>query len=54
MQLQVKFTMHCDRQRHASDVSAYLSEPTVICTYNEPGYILYVHIIICLSITDYA
>ena len=46
--------MHCDRQRHASNVLAYLSEPTVIVLYNEPGWLSYVHIRNCPSMTDYA
>ena len=55
MQLQVRVAMHCDRQSHASNVLAYLSEPTVIVyMYNEPGWVSYIHIITCPSITDYA
>ena len=30
MQLQVTVAMHCDRQKHASNVLAYLTEPTVL------------------------
>ena len=54
MQLQVTVAMHCDRQRHASNALAYLSEPTVIVLHNEPGWLSYVHIINCPSVTDYA
>ena len=55
MQLQATVVMHCDRQSHASNVLAYLAEPTVIvCTMSLDGYHTYVHIINCPSITDYA
>ena len=52
MQLQVKFTMHCDRQRHASNVLAYLTESTVIvCTLSLDGYHTYTSLFVLLSLT---
>ena len=52
MQLQVTVAMHCDRQRHASNVPAYLTEPTVIiCTMNLDGYHTYTSLIVLLSLT---
>ena len=54
MLLQVRVAMHCDRQRHASNVLTYLSEPIVIVLYNEPRMLAYIYIINCPSITKYA
>ena len=52
MQLQVTVAMHCDRQRHASNVLAYLTEPTVIvCTMSLDGYHTYTSLIVLLSLT---
>ena len=52
MQLQVTVAMHCDRQRHASNVPAYLSEPTVVvCTMSLDGYHTYTSLIVLLLLT---
>ena len=52
MQLQVKVAMHCNRQRHASNVSAYLTEPTVLVyTMSLDGYHTYTSLIVLLSLT---
>ena len=52
MQLQVRVAMHCGRQWHASNVLAYLTEPTVIvCTMNLDGYHTYISLIVLLSLT---
>ena len=54
MQLQVTVAMHCDRQSHASNVLAYLTEPTVIvCTMSLDGYHTYTSVIVLLSLTMY-
>ncbi len=50
---QVTVVMLGHRQWHASNVLAYLSEPTVIELHSEPGWLSYIYIINCLSITDY-
>ena len=52
MQLQVTVAMHCDRQRHASNILTFLSEPTVIvCTMSLDGYHTYTSLIVLLSLT---
>ena len=52
MQLQVTVAMHCNRQRHASNVPAYLTEPTVIvCTMSLDGYHTYTSLFVLLSLT---
>ena len=52
MQLQVTVAMHCDRQRHASNVLPYISEPTVIvCTMSLDGYHTYTSLLVLLSLT---
>ena len=52
MQLQVTVAMYCGRQRHASNVLAYLAEPTVIvCTMSLDGYHTYTSLIVLLSLT---
>ena len=44
--------MHCDRQRHASNVLSYLSEPTVIvCTMSLDCYYTYTSLFVLLSLT---
>ena len=50
MKLQFRVTMHCNRQRHASNVIAYFTEPTVIvCTMSLDGY--HTSLIVLLSRT---
>ena len=40
---QVTVAMLCHRQGHASNVLAYLSEPTVIVLHSEPGWLSYIY-----------
>ena len=49
---QVTVAMLCHRQGHASNVLAYLAEPTVIvCTVSLGGYHTYTSLIVFLSLT---
>ncbi len=51
MQLQVTVAIPCHGQRHASNVLAYLTEPTVIvCTLAWVVIIHTVHLIVLLSL----